>query len=274
MPEDARLEPPQAPVVPWRRTLRYWTVKVVLSVVVRGYVRLRVEGLDRLPPGPALLCANHQCWLDPFILIAALPARPRLYWFGPREEDMAVGGRNRVMLWVGTAVPFKPGKSDLLGTTRRVGAVFDAGYRLGIFGEGRIHAREGELLPLQEGAVYFGLRAGVPIVPIGIVGTSWLAFGRTVQVRVGEPIVPAGRPTHDAVSATTTTLWCRLYRLVQGPDRGRPGRFGSWLTERFNEWPEGGRPDATPGAIAPLSAGRPVMGPHGACEDGPGAMAG
>ena len=36
---------------------------------------------------------------------------------------MRVGGRNRVMHWTGTAIPYKPGKNDLLEATRRVGAV-------------------------------------------------------------------------------------------------------------------------------------------------------
>jgi 1-acyl-sn-glycerol-3-phosphate acyltransferase len=261
-----RLEPPQAPVAEWRRAIRYWLVKAALSFVVRAYLRLRVEGLERLPPGPVLLCANHQSWTDPFVLIAALPARPRLYWFGPKEEDMSVGGRNRMMLWAGTAVPFKPAKSDLLETTRRVGAVFEAGYRLGIFGEGRIHAREGELLPLQEGAVYFALRSRVPIVPIGIQGTSWVGFGRTVRVRIGEPISVSGRPTKDVVEATTGRVWCALYGLVQGyPERPRPGRFGRWLSEAFNEWVEGERPDRTPGAVGPAVTGEATVGPHGPC---------
>lgn len=275
-----RLEPPQAPVSPWRRSFRYWLTKAALSVAVRAYLRLRVEGLERLPPGPALLCANHQSWTDPFVLIAALPARPRLYWFGPREEDMTVGGRNRLMLWAGTAVPFKPAKSDLLETTRRVGAVFDAGYRLGIFGEGRIHAREGELLPLQEGAVYFALRSRVPIVPVGILGTSWLGLGRTVRVRIGEPIMVEGRPTKETVETTTGRVWCALYDLVQGyPERPPPGRIGRRLTEAFNDWPEGERPEATPGAVAPRTpAGpgapaTPVVGPHGPCPPaGEGAL--
>ena len=80
------------------------------------------------------------------------------------------------MSWTGLPVPYKPGKNDLLDTTRRVQAVFDAGWSLAIAGEGRIHRGERELLPLSDGAAYFALRAGVPIVPLAINGTSWLAL--------------------------------------------------------------------------------------------------
>ena len=36
--------------------------------------------------------------------------RPRLVFFGPKEEDMAVGGRNRLMAWTGATIPYRPGK--------------------------------------------------------------------------------------------------------------------------------------------------------------------
>ena len=75
-------------------------------------------------------------WADPFALMAVLPLRPRLWFFGPKEEDMAVGGRNRIMSWTGTTIPYKPGKNDLLEATRRVGR----GHRVG---RGRRHRRRG-----------------------------------------------------------------------------------------------------------------------------------
>lgn len=258
---------PGADVPGWRRTIRYWASKTAVALLTRAYLRVRVEGLERLPPGPALLCSNHQSWADPFVLMAALPGRPRLYWFGPKEADMTRGGRNRMIVWTGTAVPYKPSKSDLREATRRVDAVFKAGGRLVIFGEGRIHAREGELLPLAEGAVFFAMRSGVPIVPVALGGTSWLAFGRTVRVRIGGPLVPDARPTREAVDALTAKLWCRLFDMVRDdPVRVPPGRFGRWFTEVFNEWAEGGRPDHTPGAVSASSRDDPAVGPHGPCD--------
>lgn len=240
---DRRRELPGPPVSPARRTLRYWLVGVVLKIVVRCYVRLRVEGLDRLPPGPCVICFNHQSWTDPFMVVAALPLRPRLYFFGPREEDMRVGARNRLMTWVGTSVPFKPGKTDLIGATRRVEALVDAGGRLALAGEGRIHVGERALLPLSEGPAFFAIRCGIPLVPLAINGTGWLALGRTVRVRVGDPLVVGGRADRAAVDSLTDRVADALRALSSDfADRPAPGRFGRWLTELFNDWPEGARP--------------------------------
>lgn len=237
---------PGPPIHPLRRTLRYGVARLISTVLVRAYLRLQVEGIANLPGKPCLICFSHQDWADPFILMAALPWRPRVYFFGPKEEDMQRGGRNRLMGWVGTAVPYKPLKSDLLEATRRVQAVLDAGGLVAIAGEGRIHAGEGSLLPLNEGAAFFALRARVPLVPLAVNGTSWLGFRRRVRVRVGAPIATGGqRPNRAAVEALTERTWAELHALVQGfPDPPPPGRFGRWFTEVFNDWPEGLRPES------------------------------
>jgi 1-acyl-sn-glycerol-3-phosphate acyltransferase len=239
-PDATRLPGPA--INPIRRTIRYWASRIVVAVLTRAYLRVRLEGRDRLPSGPAIYCFNHMSWADPFVLMAVLPFRPRLWFFGPKEEDMAVGGRNRVMYWTGTAIPYKPGKNDLLEATRRVGAVIDSGGVVAIAGEGRIHIRESELLPLSEGAAYFALRSGVPIVPVAIHGTSWLRFGGRITVEVGAAIETEGRPTREALTTVTSKLSGALLAMVaDSPEVAPPGRLGRWVTEQFNDWPEGSR---------------------------------
>src|SRR3954464_3772807 len=257
MPGHGRTALPGPPVSPRRPAPRDWGSRIVVSILVRGYLRVhRVDRVD-LPAGPAIYCFNHMSWVDPFVLMALLPYRPRLWFFGPKEEDMAVGGRNRVMTWTGSAIPYKPGKNDLLEATRRVGAVIASGGVVAIAGEGRIHGRENEILPLSEGAAYFAMRSSVPLVPVAIHGTSWLRFGGRVTVSVGEAIALAGRPNRASLADATDRLTAALTALVaDAPDVQRPGRIGRWLTERFNEWPEGSR-DAALAASAGPGAGEP-----------------
>lgn len=233
---------PGPPIGPIRRTIRYLISRAIAALLVRAWLRVRLEGGDRLPQGPAIYCFNHLSWADPFVLMATLPLQPRLWFFGPREADMATGRRNRVMLWSGTAIPYKPAKNDLLDATRRVKAVIDSGAVIAIAGEGRIHLGERALLQLSEGAAYFALRSGVPVVPIAINGTSWLRFGGRVRVRVGEPIPSLGRPTREVILKTTDTLAASLHALVvDAVDVPEPGRIGRWVTDVFNDWPEGSR---------------------------------
>jgi 1-acyl-sn-glycerol-3-phosphate acyltransferase len=252
---------PLGTIHPIRRTIRYYLSRVVISMLTRAWLRFEVEGRDRLPTGPAIYAFNHLSWTDPFVLMATLPLRPRLSFFGPKEEDMRAGGRNRLMLWTGSAIPYKPGKNDLLEATRRVSSVIKDGGVLAIAGEGRIGAIEDRLLPLNDGPAYFALRTKVPLVPVAINGTSWLRFGAKVRVRIGEPILGEARPDRAAVEATTAELADRLQALLDGaPTPRREGRIAAWMTERFNEWPEGTRDAALAAQLAGQTSERAEAG--------------
>jgi 1-acyl-sn-glycerol-3-phosphate acyltransferase len=133
-----------------------------------------------------------------------------------------------------------------------------------IAGEGRIGALESALLPLNDGPAYFALRSRVPVVPIAINGTSWLRFGGRVRVRVGEPIVGSGRPDRAGVEAMTAALQASLAALVaDAPEPERSGRSGGWLSERFNEWPEGSREAALAAQLAGAIEPQPLAAAGG-----------
>lgn len=249
--DGARRDPVQATGRSNGRGWHYAATWLVSAIAVRVFFRRRVEGRSRLPDGPYLLCFNHQSWADPFILLAIMPRRPRITFFGPKEVDLRIGRRNRLIAWSGMALPYRPDKTDLLGVTRRVQAVFEAGRVLAIAGEGRIHAGEATLLPLDEGAAFFAQRAAVPIVPVALNGTSWLVFGRRLRVRIGMPILTAGRSSREDMHALTSETWQALHALCAGyPDPVPPPAGSLWyrFTEAFNEWPEGARPAVEPPA--------------------------
>jgi 1-acyl-sn-glycerol-3-phosphate acyltransferase len=225
---------------PMRRLATLAFNKVVAGV----FARVRLEGRERLPNAPYVICFNHLSWADPIVLVAAMPANPRMWFFGPKEDDMMVGLRNRLMRWSATPVPYRPGNRDLVDATRRVKMLLDQGGVLAVAGEGRIHVGERIVPPLEDGAAFFALRAGVPVVPVAINGTNWLGFGRTVRVRIGDAIPVDGYDSRRGVADLTAEIRRRLEGLVADfPDRAPPGRFGRWLTEVFNDWPEGARPE-------------------------------
>jgi len=239
--------PDRTPVLALRSVAGRWFAIGVTWLLPRIFFRLRLERRENLPAGACVLCFNHLNWIDPIVLLGALPTRPRLYFFGPKEEDMAVGGRNRLMGWSGTPVPYRPGNRGLVEAAHRVRDLLVTGSVLAVAGEGRIHAGERIVPPLQDGAAFFALRNHVPLIPVSINGTGWLAFGRTVRVRIGEPIDTAAFEGADAVARLSAATRAGLEALVADfPDRPPPGRFGRWLTEVFNDWPEGERPAVPP----------------------------
>ncbi|HLY36073.1 MAG TPA: lysophospholipid acyltransferase family protein [Candidatus Limnocylindria bacterium] len=173
-------------------TPRYRLMRWLILLAVGVLYRVRADGLDRWPEPPFLLLCNHHSGWDPMLVTSVVPERPRIIWFGPKEQDFSRGFKNRLMRFFGGVIPYNPEKTTLVSAVRAVRRVFDARGVLGIFAEGRVGFRESELLPFEEGAVAFASAAGVPIVPCAIVGSADLWFRCRVTVRFGEPIATGG----------------------------------------------------------------------------------
>jgi 1-acyl-sn-glycerol-3-phosphate acyltransferase len=226
-----------APIPPGR--LKRAFLHYGIRFFVGCYVRVRHEGYGTLPDPPYLLAFSHPSWIDPFLLASHWPMEQTLFIFGPKEEDMSTGFRNALIRWSHMAVPFRPSKTDLIDTTRRATSVLKAGYVLALAGEGRLSDREGAIVPLEQGAAFFALRAGVPIVPMAIIGARWLRFGGTITMRVGPAIELHGRRAdRDGIASLTAETQSAIEQLLVGvKEVPPPGRFGRWMTDALAERP-------------------------------------
>jgi len=193
--------------------LLYTFARYLVAGGSRLLFRARVRGAERLPTeGCYVLASSHRSMMD--IPFAAWLTPRRLRYMGKASLF------NRPVLgWVFTKLGGFPVQRD--GTDRKALresiAMLQSGEVLLVYPEGtRQHGAKIE--PLQPGAAYLALRAGVPIVPIGIAGTEEIFrthkrriphFGR-VTIAIGEPIVPAPRDgglvPRDEVDALTATL--------------------------------------------------------------------
>jgi len=220
-----------------RSGTKYTFIRVVLRVVVGALLRVRVRGREHIPTGPYLMCFSHPSWIDPFLIVGFWPGPERLFILGPRELDMRIGWRNRLITWAERGVPFQPGGQDTREVARRASAVLRGGNVLAISGEGRLSDREGEVVPFVEGAAFFALREQVPVVPVGIVGTRWVHWGKTVGFVIGRPIAPPPiRASRVALRTFTATIQASVEELIRGRDDGPdPTRFWRWFSELFNE---------------------------------------
>jgi 1-acyl-sn-glycerol-3-phosphate acyltransferase len=196
----------------------YPLVKLVLSVLLRVGFRMRVTGREHEPAtGPFIVVANHWSHLDPPAMGCAV--RRRLA-FMAKEELFKPGIANWFMRSMGS-FPVRRGASDR-AAIRAALDVVGRGGALAMFPEG-MRNPTGSLLPAQPGAAFLALRAGVPILPMGILGTRD-AFPkgakfprlRPIRVRIGRPIrlddIPRGR---DQIAIASDRIMRAIAALLE-----------------------------------------------------------
>ena len=204
-----------------RETWLYRFGRIVLCPTFRLLHRCRVEGLENVPAeGGALLVANHASWLDPPILGCALK---RPVYFMAKAELFKMPFFSWALPRL-NAFPVRRGENDRLAIQKAI-ELLKAGKVIGIFPEGT-RTRTGELLPPRRGAGFIALKANVPVIPVGIVGTyravRWRGlfprFSRVV-VRIGEPIDFSGLSGDDDVKERSdkaaAIMMERIARLLE-----------------------------------------------------------
>jgi len=188
----------------------YWIVRAVLQPFFRVYFRLRRVGREHIPTdGPLLLASNHRSFLDPFVLGTML--RRPVYYVAKKE----LFERNRLQAWFLNALgafPVDRGSSDqeMLETARTILARGDAVL---MFPEGT-RIRRGPLAEPRRGIGRLALEAGVPVVPLAVIGTEdvrrgWRIRPRKITVRAGKPITfpPVEKPSRQLAQAVTDRIW-------------------------------------------------------------------
>jgi 1-acyl-sn-glycerol-3-phosphate acyltransferase len=205
-----------------------------LRGIFRIFFRVRVYGLENVPRKPAMICANHLGWADPFLMLLFFPSRPRSYVLGLHPSTVS-DFRAWVVDTLQVIVPLDPAKP--LQALRTSQEVLEGGASVVIFPEGTaVGGEEGKLQKMHHGASHLSVTTGIPIVPVGITGTSELWLRRTLTIRVGRPFYPGGPggDTRTRIHETTERLEKELSALLPGDrERARFKPLRGWLTKLF-----------------------------------------
>jgi 1-acyl-sn-glycerol-3-phosphate acyltransferase len=183
--------------------------------------RVKVEGRERIPRGPAVLVANHQSLTD--ILATMGLFRPFKYVSKASLFEMPLVG------WVMRLLRYVRLERGRPHSTRRMLDDCRAWLRRGVpvllFPEATYASTEA-LLHFKPGAFLLAIQERVPVVPVLLTGTRglmagdgpWLAARACVTVRVLEPFhIPPGKDAAQ-VAAEARALFAReLGRPLLGP---------------------------------------------------------
>ena len=191
----------------------------LIYAVFKLLLRIEVRGIKNLPGNsPFLICPNHLSYIDPFVVISALPYRLfRKVFFVGASEYFQTWYMRLIARWL-NIVPVDPDAQVL--RAMKVGAYgLRKGRILCIFPEGA-RAIDGKLKEFKKGAAILAREVGVPIVPVGIQGTydvwardSWKIRLHKVRVAFGTPMQAAPEEGTAGYDATTQKLRQEVERL-------------------------------------------------------------
>jgi 1-acyl-sn-glycerol-3-phosphate acyltransferase len=186
-------------------SLFYSMVKLTVGNGLRLGWRPIVEGVENVPPsGGAILAGNHLSVADEMFLGAVVPRHIAFwakaeYWTGSGIRGWVT---KSIVDGMGAIRVERAGGRAALTAFDGAIPVLKSGDIVAIYPEGT-RSPDGRLYRGRTGAARLALAAGVPIVPVGIIGTdrvqpigAWFPkpFAGRPVIRFGKPIDVEGRP--------------------------------------------------------------------------------
>jgi 1-acyl-sn-glycerol-3-phosphate acyltransferase len=158
--------------------------------------------------GGALLVSNHQSYLDPVLLGVRLD-RPLNYIAKSELFENRVG--SWLLRSIFNAFPVRQGAGDVAAVRETIARLRE-GHLLNIYPEGA-RTTDGAIGPMLRGVGLIVHRAGVPVVPVVIVGAydAWPIHrryprARPVRVTYGPPLNLNGLDADEIVNVIDQTL--------------------------------------------------------------------
>ena len=168
-------------------SLLYRVVRLVARFVLFGVFRfhIRTDGQVNVPAGGYLLvAAAHRGWMDPFVVLHAIPVTPRAWFLGSGPSTFTSRWRERLIHRLGGLLPVWRGGVGIDQHVAAARAVIGNGGVLVQMPEGTVSGPVGRIGPFRVGWAVIALRADAPIVPLAIAGTEELYIGRRMTSRV------------------------------------------------------------------------------------------
>lgn len=188
----------------------YSFVKILLSVILRPFFRIRVYGLENIPLDNSLIiCSNHRSVWDPVLISIMFPRQ--ISWMAKKELF-----KNKFLAYIITkltAFPVDRDGSDL-GAIKKALRILKDDRVLGMFPEGT-RVQSLDLDNAKSGIALLAFKSKSPVLPIYI-NSTYKIFSR-VSIYIGEAIDlndgVEGKLTTDDYLELSKQILIKIYNL-------------------------------------------------------------
>ena len=166
----------------------YYVGRLIVRTLLLLLTRWQIKGRQNIPSqGPLLIVANHLHLADPPLLVVSLS---RKVIFMAKKELFHFRAIGYFIRGFG-AFSVHRGQLDRKAL-RQVHQLLADGQALVLFPEGT-RSKNAQLQPAFPGAALIASRSGVPVLPVGIIGTekikgvAWILHRPRITVNIGRP---------------------------------------------------------------------------------------
>jgi len=172
----------------------YSLIKRLLGPIIRKIWIHEVEGLENIPKeGPVIVASNHESYFDFICFIAVSPRKVHYL----AAEKFYTSKFWRPLMHLTSQIKVDRKAKDKTDVHQIVFSALKQERVIGIFPEGtRNRVSDGKLQKAFTGVAKYALKAKVPVVPVGVIGTYDVMsphdklprFKKKVKIKIGEAV--------------------------------------------------------------------------------------
>lgn len=162
------------------------------AVLRQAGITVRVEGGEHLAQSAGrIIASNHESWFDVFALAAYLPVE---YRFVAKKELRRIPIFGASWIACGHVSIDRANHEAAVESLNAAGdAINERRFAMVMFPEGT-RSPDGSLAPFKRGAFVLAIQAGVPVVPVAVLGSRHIMPKGSFRIRRGEIVVRIGEP--------------------------------------------------------------------------------
>ena len=147
------------------RRLPFETAHLLTRMIVGCMYHVRVEGLENVPAGGALVMSNHVSWADGILLGLSTPRHPRMIAYADYFNNPWLHWFGRL----GRIIPLGTSRKSMVESIRASREALRNGELVCIFPEGGI-TRSGKIEEFRPGFLSILKETDAPVVPVRLIG--------------------------------------------------------------------------------------------------------